>query len=219
MGELDITALESWARQPGVLQLLADMLAADSGADFRDRVRDVLGGGRLCAAHSVGLLRITASKRGARSSGSLRRRRTPRRSSTARSACARGSTLEAGGLRTTPREPPTAKARLRAERAAVDLQRIRAAIAADEEVRTLVHEMLTAAFTKMADGVRNHAAEFIGEGRFVKAKITPELRAAMDGTPITSVMAETVFARIKRRADRGGIPRHDTRVPETAINV
>ena len=88
--------------------------------------------------------------------------------------------LEAGGLRTTPREPPTAKARLRAERAALDLQRIRAAIAADEEVRALVHEMLTAAFTKMADGVRNHAAEFIGEGRFAKAKITPELRSTIN---------------------------------------
>ena len=81
-----------------------------------------------------------------------------------------------------------------------------------QETRTLVHEMLAAAFTAMAKGVRNHAAEFIGEGRFAAAKITPELRAKMDGVPITSVMAETVFARIKRRADRGGISRHDTRI-------
>jgi len=34
----------------------------------------------------------------------------------------------------------------------------------------------------------------------------------MDGVPITSVMAETMFARVKRRADRGGISRHDTRM-------
>lgn len=120
--------------------------------------------------------------------------------------------LAAGELRTTPREPPTSKGNLRAERSSIDLQRIRTAIAADAEAQVLVHEMLTAAFTAMADGVRNHAAEFIGDGRFATAKITPELRAAMDGTPITSVMAETIFARIKRRADRGGISRHDTRI-------
>ena len=35
----------------------------------------------------------------------------------------------------------------------------------------------------------------------------------MDGTPLTSVSAlETMFARVKRRADRGGIARHDTRM-------
>ena len=34
----------------------------------------------------------------------------------------------------------------------------------------------------------------------------------MDGVPITSVAAETMFARVKRRADRGGIARHDTRM-------
>jgi hypothetical protein len=46
------------------------------------------------------------------------------------------------------------------------------------------------------------------------ANITPELRKAMDGTPTTSVMAETifVFARIKRRAKGGGAARHDTRI-------
>ena len=120
--------------------------------------------------------------------------------------------LSAGGLRVTPHEQLSDKARRRSERAALDLQRIRAAIAADSELRDLVHEMLVAAFTAMAKGVRNHAAEFVGDGRFVKAKITPELRAAMDGVPTTSVMAETMFARVKRRADRGGISRHDTRM-------
>lgn len=42
--------------------------------------------------------------------------------------------LDAGGLRTTPREEPSASARRRAERSAIDLQRIRAAVAADGEV-------------------------------------------------------------------------------------
>ena len=49
-------------------------------------------------------------------------------------------------------------------------------------------------------------------GSLCSANITPALRAAMDGTPLTSVSAETMFARVKRRADRGGIARHDTRM-------
>ena len=120
--------------------------------------------------------------------------------------------LQAGGLRVTPREPPTPKARSRRDRGAIDLERIRAALAADSEVRALVLEMLTAACTAMAAGVRNHAAEFVGDGRFTKDNIPPQLRADMAGTPITSVMAETMFARVKRRADRGGVSRHDTRM-------
>ena len=73
-----------------------------------------------------------------------------------------------------------------------------------------MHEMLSAAFTAMAAGVRNHAAEFMPGGRCCTANITPELRKAMDGTPLTSVGAETMFARVKRRTDRGGVSRHDT---------
>jgi hypothetical protein len=79
-------------------------------------------------------------------------------------------------------------------------------------VRELVLEMLKAAFTGMAESTRNHAAEYLPGGPCCLAKITPELRAAMNGTPTTSVMAETMFARIKRRAERGGAARHDTRV-------
>ena len=119
------------------------------------------------------------------------------------------TSLEAGGLRVTPRKQ-TPKAQRRAERAQLDLERIRGAVAADAELRALVHEMLTAAFTAMAASVRNHAAEFMPGGRCCTANITPELRKAMDGTPLTSVGAETMFARVKRRTDRGGISRHDT---------
>jgi hypothetical protein len=72
--------------------------------------------------------------------------------------------------------------------------------------------MLKAAFTGMADSTRNHAAEYLPGGPCCSANITPELRKAMDGTPTTSVMAETMFARIKRRAEWGGAARHDTRI-------
>ena len=127
------------------------------------------------------------------------------------SLCLRTS-LEAGKLRTTPKKQQTASAKRRAERAKLDLERIRAAIDADAELKSLVHEMLSAAFEAMALGVRNHAAEFMPGGRLCSANISPALRAAMDGTPLTSVSAETMFARVKRRADRGGIARHDTRM-------
>ena len=44
------------------------------------------------------------------------------------------------------------------------------------------------------------------------ANVTPALRKRLDGMPLTSVGAETMFARVKRRAERGGISRHDTRM-------
>ena len=72
--------------------------------------------------------------------------------------------LEAAGLRTTSHKPPTASGKRRAERAAIDLQRIRHAIKEDTELRELVHEMLSAAFTAMVAGVRNHASEFMPGG-------------------------------------------------------
>lgn len=81
-----------------------------------------------------------------------------------------------------------------------------------DQVRELVHEMLKAAFKGMVESTRNHAAEYLAGGPCSADKITPELRKAMDGTPTTSVLAETMFARIKRRAERGGAARHDTRI-------
>ena len=123
--------------------------------------------------------------------------------------CLRTS-LEAAGLRTTSRKAATASGKRRAERAAVDLDRVRAAIDEDAELKALVHEMLTAAFTAMADGVRNHASEFMPGGCCCTANITAELRQRLDGMPLTSVGAETIFARVKRRTDRGGVARHDT---------
>jgi len=64
----------------------------------------------------------------------------------------------------------------------------------------------------MVAGVRNHAAEFMPGGGFCTANLTAELRQRLDGMPLTSVGAETMFARVKRRAERGGISRHDTRM-------
>ena len=120
--------------------------------------------------------------------------------------------LEAAGLRKTPRKAPTASGKRRAERASIDLQRIRTAIEEDSELKALVHEMLSAAFTAMVAGVRNHASEFMPGGGFCTANLTAELRQRLDGMPLTSVGAETMFARVKRRAERGGISRHDTRM-------
>jgi len=122
------------------------------------------------------------------------------------------ASLEAAGLRTTPRREPSAAQRRRAVRAQADMQRIRAAIGADAELKALVHQMLTAAFTAMAAGVRNHASEFMPGGCCCSANVTPALRARLDGMPLTSVAAEAMFARVKRRAERGGIARHDTRM-------
>ena len=75
-----------------------------------------------------------------------------------------------------------------------------------------MHEMLTAAFSAMADGVRNHASEFMPGGCCCTANITLEMRERLSGVPLTSVSAETMFARVKRRAEAGGIARHDTRM-------
>ena len=105
------------------------------------------------------------------------------------------TSLEAAGLRTTPRRAPTANGKRRAERAAIDLQRTCNAINKDAELKALVHEMLSAAFTAMADGIRNHAAEFMPGGGFCTANLTAELRKRLDGMPLTSVGAETMFAR------------------------
>ena len=72
--------------------------------------------------------------------------------------------LEACGQRTTPLKPPTPAGERRAARAALDMQRIRASLAADAEQLQIVRDMLAGAFAAMAGGVRNHAAEFVGDG-------------------------------------------------------
>lgn len=143
--------------------------------------------------------------------GWKRRLRTHRRLSRIDGTYCLRTNLQAGGLRTTGRKQTPASKR-RAERAQLDMQRIRAAIAVDTELKELVHHMLTAAFTAMAASVSNHAAKFMPGGRCCTANITLELRKAMDGTPLTSLSVETMFARVKRRADRGGISTHDTRM-------
>ena len=71
--------------------------------------------------------------------------------------------LEACGQRTTPLKPPTPAGERRAARAALDMQRIRASLAADAEQLQIVRDMLAGAFAAMAGGVRNHA-EFVGDG-------------------------------------------------------
>ena len=112
------------------------------------------------------------------------------------------ASLEAGGQRVEPRSVESLETR--GGRAAIDMARIRRTLAADAESRKLVGEMLAAAFSSMADGVRNHASEFLPGGRCCMANITLELREAMSGTPTTSTSAETLFAAVKRRAERHG---------------
>lgn len=118
--------------------------------------------------------------------------------------------FEANSQRTTPRSQPTLKTR--GGRAAMDMARIRASLAADPASHALVCEMLTAAFTDMIPAVENHASEFVAGGRFALDKITPALRRKLDGCPTTSTSVETLFAAQKRRAQREGVSRIDTRV-------
>ena len=48
------------------------------------------------------------------------------------------------------------------------------------------------------------------------ANITPALREEMAGVPTTSTSVERIFALFKRRADRGGVERHDNRAGAVA---
>ena len=56
--------------------------------------------------------------------------------------------------------PDTAKRVKRSERAAIDMQRIRGKAAGD----ALVEQLLTAAFSAMADATENHASEWLPGG-------------------------------------------------------
>ena len=95
----------------------------------------------------------------------------------------------------------------RAARAEIDMQRIRAAAKGDP----LLERMLSAAFTAMAAGTRNHASEFLPGGRLCSEKVTPELRKAFDGCQTTSTSVERGFA-IGRLHDRqAGVARADSR--------
>jgi hypothetical protein len=95
----------------------------------------------------------------------------------------------------------------RAARAELDMERIRRSCAGDE----LVERMLVAAFQKMADGVRNHASEFLSGGRLCIENITPELMEELDGCRTTSTSVERGFA-IGRLHDRiKGVCRADGR--------
>ena len=74
-----------------------------------------------------------------------------------------------------------AKVTPRSLRAAVDMNRIRAASAGD----TLIESMLAKAFSAMAAGVRNHASDFLPSGLFARDKHTAEMRERLNGMPTT----------------------------------
>jgi len=107
----------------------------------------------------------------------------------------------------------------RGGRAAMDMDRIRATVEADPAQHKLVCEMLTVGFKAMAAALEVHASEFIGDGVFSAAKDTPELRKKLDGVPTTSTPCEALFAAVKRRAERQGVARHDTRVGGVVANA
>lgn len=100
-----------------------------------------------------------------------------------------------------------AKETPRARRAAIDLQRIRRLSTGDR----LVERMVGAAFSAMAASTRNHASEFLPGGVCSSDKITPELRARLNGCPLTSTSAERMFALGRAHDKRAGASRDDTR--------
>lgn len=95
----------------------------------------------------------------------------------------------------------------RAQRAAIDMQRIRR-LSADN---TLVERMVAAAFAAMAAATRNHASEFLEGGVCASENITPELRERLNGCPMTSTSAERMFALGRAHDKRAGATRDDTK--------
>ena len=91
----------------------------------------------------------------------------------------------------------------RSLRAAVDMNRIRAASAGD----TLIESMLAKAFSAMAAGVRNHASDFLPGGLFAHDQHTPDMRERLNGVPTTSTGAERVFALGRFHDARAGFTR------------
>lgn len=71
------------------------------------------------------------------------------------------SKYDEAGLRVVPLRAEGATTKRRAQRAQLDLERIRSALDSDVELRSEVYAMLSAAFTAMATGVQNHASEFM----------------------------------------------------------
>ena len=95
----------------------------------------------------------------------------------------------------------------RSLRAAVDLDRIRAASKGD----TLIENMLSKAFSAMAAGVRNHASDFLPGGLFARDQHTAEMRERLSGMPMTSTGAERVFALGRFHDARAGFTRPENR--------
>jgi len=94
----------------------------------------------------------------------------------------------------------------------MDMNRIRATVEADPDQHKLVCKILTVALNAMANALEVHASEFIGDGVFLAAKDTPELRKKLEGVPMTSTPYEALFAAVKRRAVVEGVARHDSRM-------
>jgi hypothetical protein len=95
----------------------------------------------------------------------------------------------------------------RSDRGRLDMVRIRTASRGDE----LVAKLLTAAFTAMAKGCRNHASEWLPGGKLCAEVITPALRAKYDALVSTSTCVERVHAVGRDADERAKWQRADTR--------
>ena len=119
--------------------------------------------------------------------------------------------------------PATAAQARRSQRAAIDMARIRATIAADPQQGELVEKLLAAACEAMAKATANHAAEWLPagleatdgsitvDGKLCAARITPELRARYDALPTTSTSVERLHAFGRGCDEQAGLQRADTR--------
>ena len=95
----------------------------------------------------------------------------------------------------------------RGARAALDMQRIRAAAKGDE----LVERLLAAACRKMVEETKNHASEWLPGGKLCSANLTPDLRARYDALVSTSTCVERLHAIGRDVDERGGMQRSETR--------
>jgi hypothetical protein len=119
--------------------------------------------------------------------------------------------LDLGDAAGAARAPETAAHARRSQRAAIDMARIRATIAADPQQRELVEKLLSAACEAMVGATENHASEWLPGGKLAADKITPELRAKYDALPTTSTSVERLHAFGRGCDEQAGLQRADTR--------
>ena len=115
--------------------------------------------------------------------------------------------LELGGAASPAAAASTVGLTRRAERARIDMARIRGKAAGDP----LVARLLAAAAAAMATSTKNHASEWLPGGKLSAEVITPALRARYDALVSTSTSVERLHALGRCADDRGGMQRAESR--------